>query len=86
MEILTLGEASGFLRISATSLRRLCRSGQIPYHQRGRGGRITFDKRRLSEWWMKDHKPEPFELRVKKLKLIRRISNGKQIRNGTGPG
>ena len=79
MEILTLGEASVFLRISQCTLRRLCRAGLIPHRQRGRGGRISFDKRRISEWWMKDHKPETFELRIKKLKLIRRINNGKSV-------
>ena len=72
MEILTLKEASAFLKISPSTLRRLCREESIPHRQRGKGGRITFDKHRLCEWWLQDHKPEPFELRIKKLKLRRR--------------
>jgi hypothetical protein len=72
MEILTLQEASSFLKISPSTLRRLCRELSIPHRQHGRG-RIFFDKGRLVDWWMRDHKPEPVELRIKKLKLIRRM-------------
>jgi excisionase family DNA binding protein len=70
MEILTVKEASKLLKTSESNLRSLCRAGIIPHRQRGR---ITFIKERLIEWWLEDHKPMPIELKIKKMKLLRRL-------------
>jgi excisionase family DNA binding protein len=71
MTILTSREAAEFLRVSPRHLRELCKYSDIPHRQQGRG-RITFSKEKLTDWWLRDHKPLALEIKLKKISLIRR--------------
>jgi excisionase family DNA binding protein len=71
IEIITVKEAAELLRCSVATIRRLCREGVLPYRQRGNGP-ITFSKAQVLEWWQEDLSPLPFEIKIKKAKLLRR--------------
>ena len=72
MTILTLKEASEFLKIKKSYLRQLVKQNKIPYRQCRNHCCITFSKEAITAWWMGDHKPLPLALRIKKQRLARR--------------
>lgn len=56
MEIMTTKEACEFLKCSRSTLNRLREAG-LPYHQIGQG-KVTFRKRSLERWWLRNEKGE----------------------------
>jgi len=51
---MTLKEASKFLRVSESTVKRRMKEG-LPYHQIGQG-KITFNKRSIERWWLRFEK------------------------------
>jgi hypothetical protein len=44
----------------------------MPHHQRRKGCNIYFDKERVLEWWEKYHHPTPVNLKLERIRLIKR--------------
>jgi len=75
MQILNLKQAAEFLNISTNQLwllTKLPEKEAIPHFQRKERGRLYFDKKRITDWWLDHHRPKPVEVKIKELSLIRR--------------
>ena len=60
VEIINLKQAAKFLNISESTLRRHIKAPKpktIPHFQLGENKNIYFDKRKITDWWLDNHKP-----------------------------
>ena len=76
-DLMSLKEASGFLRLSQSTIRRWTRTEGLPCIQIGKYGRRRFFKQDLLEFLEKHRHPPSAATRAKQIKLLRRRKGGR---------
>jgi excisionase family DNA binding protein len=62
-EIMTIGEAAQYLRVSISSLYKLAQAGRVPCQKVGRHWRF---RRETIDHWLEKVKPPPHSIRTRK--------------------